>query len=96
MSTGEMWVVAYDVVNDGRRQRVANALARHGDRVQRSVFIVRLAPGGSRVLAAQVGAIIDPATDSVHLVPQCGRCEGSIIELGQAIIPPAADCWVVL
>lgn len=94
--TNQMWVVAYDVTHDGRRQRVANALSRHGDRVQRSVFIVRVPDGGASTLAEEINHIIDPSTDSVHMVLQCACCEDRIVQLGQAVVPPLADCWVVV
>lgn len=97
MSTeSELWVVAYDIAHDGRRQRVSNSLSRHGDRIQRSVYAVRVASHGVHAVVAELNPLIDPASDCVHVFRQCANCSDQTIELGQAGMPPAEQCWVVL
>jgi CRISPR-associated protein Cas2 len=58
-------LVAYDVSDDARRDRVAVALQAHGDRVQYSVFLVDAKDADLVRLDAALRALIEPLTDSV-------------------------------
>lgn len=58
-------LVAYDVADDRRRDRVAVTLEEHGDRVQFSVFLVDGRPASFVRLKAELEQIIDPAVDGV-------------------------------
>jgi len=53
-----LYVATYDIANDGRRRAVARELARHGLRVQESVFEVWLEPDELRDLRIRLGAIL--------------------------------------
>jgi len=58
-------LVAYDISDDGRRDRVAVALQEHGERVQYSVFVVDGRPATFVRLRAVLLGLIDPAVDTV-------------------------------
>lgn len=58
-------LIAYDIVDDRRRDRVAVALQAHGERVQYSVFMVDGRPASFVRLRAGIAALIDPAVDTV-------------------------------
>lgn len=58
-------LVAYDVSNDARRDRVAVALQSYGERIQYSVFIVDGKPAVFVRLQVTLRQLIDPATDRV-------------------------------
>ncbi len=60
-------LVAYDVSNDARRDRVAVALQELGERVQYSVFIVDGRPASFVRLRCTLESIIDHATDRILL-----------------------------
>lgn len=60
-------LVAYDIVDDRRRTRVARCLERHGDRVQYSVFIVDAAPARVIRLVGQLRELMDESEDSLLL-----------------------------
>lgn len=60
-------LVAYDITDDRRRDRVAVALQHHGERIQFSVFMVDGTPAEFVRLEAQLSRIIDSTTDSVLL-----------------------------
>lgn len=63
-------MVVYDVSDDRRRLRLARTLERWGlARVQRSAFTGSIQPGRLKDLERLVRAIIDPATDVVHILP---------------------------
>jgi len=59
------WLVAYDVCDDVRRDRVAKALARYGERVQYSVFVVDSKPAQFRRLRHEVIDLIELLEDSL-------------------------------
>lgn len=63
--TVHRFVIAYDVKLDGRRNRIAKTLESYGDRIQYSVFLVDVKPARFLRLRSALGALIDPATDSV-------------------------------
>jgi CRISPR-associated protein Cas2 len=58
-------LVAYDIADDRRRDRVAVALQEHGDRVQYSVFLVDGRPATFVRLQGALERMIEPATDAL-------------------------------
>lgn len=58
-------LVAYDIVDDRRRDRVAVALQEHGDRVQFSVFLVDGRPASFVRLRAALERLIDSDLDAI-------------------------------
>jgi CRISPR-associated protein Cas2 len=61
-------LVAYDVANDRRRDRLAVLLQEHGERVQFSVFVVEGRPAAFVRLRGAAEALIDLAEDTVLFV----------------------------
>lgn len=61
------YLVAYDVVNDARRVRVAKKLESYGDRIQYSVFIVDVRPARIVRLMQSLEQIINREDDSILL-----------------------------
>lgn len=58
-------LVAYDISDDRRRDRVAVELQAHGQRVQFSVFLVDGRPASFVRLRARLTSLIDARADSV-------------------------------
>ena len=58
-------LIAYDIADDRRRDRVAKRLQSFGVRVQYSVFLVDLRPAKIRRLLAALEELIDRGEDSV-------------------------------
>lgn len=58
-------LIAYDISNDGRRDRVALELEGHGDRIQYSVFIVDGRPATFIRIKAALAELIDRDTDRI-------------------------------
>jgi len=59
------YLICYDVVNDPRRERLANVLQSYGDRVQYSVFLIDAKPAKLVRLRAAMQQVIDLEADSV-------------------------------
>lgn len=53
-----LYVAAYDVTDDRRRNRVARVLTEFGHRVQLSVFVVDVAPDDLPDLRRRVGEVL--------------------------------------
>lgn len=78
-------VVSYDVPEDRRRGRIAQALQDFGgERVQLSVFECFLTPRNWTRLQERLGKIINPDEDSVRLYRLCEQCRENILLLGRA------------
>lgn len=58
-------LVAYDIVDDRRRDRVAVALQEFGHRVQFSVFLVDGRPASFVRLRSALEELIDPSLDAI-------------------------------
>lgn len=71
------YLVAYDVVDDRRRTRVARKLSGYGDRVQYSVFVVDARPAKLVRLRGQLFRLIDQSLDSI-LICDIGLATGDL------------------
>lgn len=69
------YVVAYDVADDGRRRRVADALEGYGDRVQCSVFEVDVAPDALASMVDELDRLLEVPADALRVYRLCGACE---------------------
>jgi CRISPR-associated protein Cas2 len=69
-------LVAYDVPNDRRRQRIARVLSSYGDRIQYSVFIVDTTPAKLARLQRSLESLMASDEDSV-VICDLGRREGA-------------------
>lgn len=58
-------LVAYDIANDRRRDKIAVTLQEYGERVQFSVFMVDGRPATFVRLRSALAALIEPTVDTV-------------------------------
>jgi CRISPR-associated protein Cas2 len=68
------FVVAYDIVQDRRRNKVMNTLKNFGLRAQYSVFECELTAHRADQLWQQLSSLIDPRRDRIHMYPLCDAC----------------------
>jgi len=78
-------VIAYDVSNTKRRNRVARALTDVGERVQWSVFEAHLDEAALTAVLRQLEGLVDPATDGVRVYTLCAGCAPMLATIGQAV-----------
>lgn len=78
-------LIAYDVSNDARRDRVAVTLQGYGERVQYSVFIIDGRPADFVRLQVMLSGLIDSNTDRVLLcdLGPCHAARRAMIYLGR-------------
>jgi CRISPR-associated protein Cas2 len=92
----EYLVVAYDVVKNRRRARLARALDACLRRVQKSVFEGALPHAELVRLRAAVQKEIDPSCDAVRLLRLCPRCREQVEHFGTSLpVPTTAQVVVV-
>ena len=90
------FVVAYDISNDQRRNKVAKILEDFGDRAQYSVFEMELIrPEQLNDLRSRVEQVIEPTADGVRVYFLCQNCREKATVLGQGQIYRDEDTYVI-
>ncbi len=88
-------VIAYDVADNQRRQRVVRALEDVGDRVQYSVFEAVLTPRQLADVRKRLAAAIEPTVDSIRFYPLCEACRRRVQFLGPARTVGGEEVFIV-
>ncbi len=88
-------LIAYDVSRDGSRQRLSHRLNACGDRIQRSVYLCDLRQEDLAALVSFIEGVIDPSTDTVHVIALDAATVASMILIGQASMTSAEPFWAV-
>lgn len=91
----EMTVIAaYDISHNDRRARLAAVLQAYGDRIQKSVFILKVEPEELEDAIAKAEEILDLESDSLWFAYQCANCWKSLKTLGQSAKPDKVLFWI--
>jgi CRISPR-associated protein Cas2 len=69
VSRRQPYLVAYDIADPRRLQRVARCVGRLGLRIQYSVFLAHLTPPQCKRLTDELRRLIDPRADDVRFYP---------------------------
>jgi CRISPR-associated protein Cas2 len=90
LSNRNFYIVAYDIVNDKRRQKVAKLCESIADRVQGSVFEAYLTTEELKKLGVKADRILDKEVDSIRIYMLCSSCRSKIIThgIGTVAQPP--------
>jgi CRISPR-associated protein Cas2 len=78
-----LFVVAYDIPDDGARTQVADELGNWGYRVQYSVFECDLNQARYRQLVARLRKLVC-AQDSIRVYRVCQACSAEVVLLGRS------------
>lgn len=91
-----LYVVAYDIADDRRRERLSVILGALGPRVQKSVFEVELPTRtGVRDLRRRIREVVDPQEDQVRIYPIGPEASRSTIIIGARTLEERAAFWLV-
>ena len=74
MTNKQYWVIAYDVTEDRRRQRVSKLLESFGTRSNYSVFECIVTSGQLNKIQSRMKKLIDKKTDCVLYYYLCVSC----------------------
>jgi CRISPR-associated protein Cas2 len=89
-------MVAYDIVNDSRREDVASLLSGHGPRAQLSVFECQVnSQTGLQTLRADLRTLIDPLEDQVRIYPTTTDTFSQRSIIGARTIEERSDYWII-
>jgi CRISPR-associated protein Cas2 len=67
-------LIAYDIVSDKRRKKIAELLEGYGVRVNMSVFEARLTSRDANEMIAKLQGLIKPKQDSARIYYLCDNC----------------------
>jgi len=88
-------VVSYDIVNDKRRNKVADTLKNYGSRVQYSVFECLVDFDYLNRLTNELCKIIEKKEDTVRIYKLCRSCVKNIEAYGKGEITEDRDVFIV-
>jgi CRISPR-associated protein Cas2 len=80
-----LYAISYDIADNGRRQRVHEALKDYGRWVQYSVFECELDEKGLAELKERLARELDPESDSCYMYGLCRACADRVEILGKAV-----------
>jgi len=89
------YVVAYDIAEDGRRNRVARFLEGWGRRVQKSLFECDLSPEELQEVSKRLRELLVVSDDRCHIYRLCGECAPKRLALGSDLEPQRSEAVVV-
>jgi len=82
-----LYIICYDIADEGRRVRVAKTLLDFGRRLEESVFAANLDEELVGMMRGRLEKLVDEFSDTVHLFPLCGACAGKMEVLGKGEKP---------
>jgi len=88
-------LVSYDIVNNKRRRKVANALKNYGKRVQYSVFECILERDTVRRMIEVINKLIDKEEDGVRIYQLCDACLRKIKVCGMGKVTEDERMFIV-
>ena len=95
MQQAEFYVIVYDIIDDGRRAKVAKTLEQIGERVQHSVFEAWLTQDELLRLLRRLERRVEAEEDSVRIYYLCASCREKRRDIGQAVIAPPPGVRIV-
>lgn len=89
------YLIAYDIVDNKRRTKIAKALEALGERVQDSVFELYLKDVELTRLKKRIGKIVREQEDSLRIYWLCASCQKKVIILGKGELTEAPKVHIV-
>ena len=91
-----LYLIAYDIADDRRREDVATLLSGYGPRVQLSVFECELrSRREAAALQAKLRSLIDAVEDQVRIYPLDEKTARGVVVLGARMIEERQDFWII-
>ena len=89
-------IVAYDIAEPRRLNRVAKVMKDYGVRVQKSIFEVTVDAMLFAEMKRRVEDEIEASEDGVKYFPLCEKCAGTLEIIGQGIYTDPDEEYTVL
>jgi CRISPR-associated protein Cas2 len=91
----QFYILAYDVVEDRRRTKLARVLESLGERVQESVFEAYLTQAELDKLLKKVKKLLKADEDSLRVYLLCSACREKVRTEGRGKVTPAPGPKIV-
>jgi CRISPR-associated protein Cas2 len=91
----DVYLVAYDIPDDKRRNKIADLLQDYGKRVQYSVFELWMKASHRKQFEAKLKHIIDAEQDSIRIYHLCHMCCERVTVFGKGTTPQEPDTWII-
>ena len=88
------YLVTYDIEKNRSRTKIAKLLEGYGERVQKSVFEIRVKKQTFRKLKAKAETFLDEG-DSIRWYQLCAKCHDHILISGTGMVYEPQDTWIV-
>ncbi|MDI6688189.1 MAG: CRISPR-associated endonuclease Cas2 [Desulfobacterales bacterium] len=89
-------IVAYDIAEPRRLNKVAKIIKDYGLRVQKSIFEVDVDSRHFAEMKYRIEDMIEKTEDGVKYFPLCEKCAGTVEIIGQGIfIDPDEEFYVL-
>ena len=89
-------IVAYDIADPRRLNKVAKLIKDYGVRVQKSIFEVDVDNRRFSEMKVRIEEIIEASEDGVKYFPLCEKCAGTVEIIGQGVfIDPDEEYYVL-
>ena len=79
----QLYLIAYDISNTKRRNRIADKLSEYGERINLSVFECRLTPAQYSDIKNYLVEQINEKTDRIKIYPIYKNCYAKSITIGK-------------
>ncbi|MDY0261386.1 CRISPR-associated endonuclease Cas2 [Syntrophotalea acetylenica] len=89
-------LIAYDIANPRRLQRVARIMLDYGTRVQKSIFEVSISERAFTELRRRTEKELDASEDGVKYFPLCARCSEVWLNIGYDASAGTDSPWLVV
>lgn len=89
-------IVAYDIADPRRLNRVAKIIKDYGVRVQKSIFEVKVDEKRFKEMKKRVEETIEKEEDGVKYFPLCEKCAGTVEVIGQGVFVDPDEEYVVV
>ncbi|MBO8138790.1 MAG: CRISPR-associated endonuclease Cas2 [Desulfotomaculum sp.] len=81
------YIIAYDITDDRRRNKIHKALKDYAVPVQYSVFEARLSDKDYITLQHKLERLMNSKEDSIIFYRQCARCSEDLLRMGKSADP---------
>jgi CRISPR-associated protein Cas2 len=89
-------LIAYDISDARRLQKVAKIMKDYGIRVQKSIFEADVNEHRFKEMRKRIQSVITPEEDGIKYFPLCGRCSDTIITYGKDIPTEHQGSYLVI
>lgn len=89
-------IVAYDIADPRRLNRVARVMKDYGRRVQKSIFEVEASEVAFAEMRRRAERVMDLEEDGVKFFPLCERCADTLVSIGVAVFSPDERAYLVV